>query len=396
MTFQRCIALYCAVLVRFLSLVHSAEAQPQFIPLGQLPGDGSFKLSQATDVSADGSVVAGSANVGPDHREAFRWTLAEGMVGIGDLPGGSFFSEASAVSPDGDTVVGNSVSATAQESMRWTAADGMSTLGLLPGSPGGFSLGTARDVADEGTIVGYSVAQGNNIRAYRWTSAEGMVSLGTLPGGSSSDAFAVTPDGSVIVGLSHSANGQEAFRWTAEGGMIGLGDLPGGEFYSWAHGVSADGSVVVGFSRVEPVPSSVQENAFRWTAATGMVSLGDIPGGAGTSQAYDVSADGSVVVGRASRDSRFYATRWNAVSGMQPIEELLTAAGINVNGWQLEHAEGISADGNVIVGIGTNPSGVREAWLVSGLPVPEPSGGVLCLAAAALLCNRSTRRAGAS
>ncbi len=30
--------------------------------------------------------------------------------------------------------------------------------------------------------------------------------------------------------------------------MIGLGDMLGGDFYSAAHGVSADGSVVVGDS----------------------------------------------------------------------------------------------------------------------------------------------------
>jgi hypothetical protein len=38
----------------------------------------------------------------------------------------------------------------------------------------------------------------------------------------------------------------EAFRWTAESGMVGLGDLPDGQVLSNALGVSADGSVVVG------------------------------------------------------------------------------------------------------------------------------------------------------
>lgn len=38
----------------------------------------------------------------------------------------------------------------------------------------------------------------------------------------------------------------EAFRWTSDGGMVGLGDLPGGRFDSFAIGVSADGSVIVG------------------------------------------------------------------------------------------------------------------------------------------------------
>ena len=40
--------------------------------------------------------------------------------------------------------------------------------------------------------------------------------------------------------------------------------------YAFPKGISADGSVVVGQSR---------DQAFRWTQATGMVGLGDLPGG---------------------------------------------------------------------------------------------------------------------
>lgn len=58
--------------------------------------------------------------------------------------------------------------------------------------------------------------------------------------------------------------------------MVGLGDFPGGEFGSQAYGVSADGSVVVGFGA--PAAPSFFE-AFRWTSAGGMVGLGDLPGG---------------------------------------------------------------------------------------------------------------------
>ena len=46
--------------------------------------------SNANAVSADGSVVVGyssSAASGPFATEAFRWTQAGGIVGLGDLPG---------------------------------------------------------------------------------------------------------------------------------------------------------------------------------------------------------------------------------------------------------------------------------------------------------------------
>ena len=73
--------------------------------------------------------------------------------------------------------------------------------------------------------------------------------LGDLSGGNYlSRAWAVSADGSVVVGESYSEQGLEAFRWTPSGGMFGLGDLPGGSFYSFALGLSRDGAVVVGGS----------------------------------------------------------------------------------------------------------------------------------------------------
>ncbi|MFM7792320.1 MAG: PEP-CTERM sorting domain-containing protein, partial [Microcystis panniformis] len=55
----------------------------------------------------------------------------------------------------------------------------------------------------------------------------------------------------------------------------GLGFLPGGSFSrSFAHGVSADGSVVVGESSSVNSPAE----AFRWIQGTGMVGLGFLPG----------------------------------------------------------------------------------------------------------------------
>src|SRR6516162_7415867 len=68
--------------------------------------------------------------------------------------------------------------------------------------------------------------------------------LGFLPGGNTSLARGVNADGTVVVGQAIVGQGQ-AFRWTAASGMVGLGFLPGG-YTSLARGVNADGTVVVG------------------------------------------------------------------------------------------------------------------------------------------------------
>ena len=127
-----------------------------------------------------------------------------------------------------------------------------------------------------------------------------MVGLGDLPGGKfKSAASAVSADGSVVVGWSNSASGREAIRWTREDGIVGLGDLPGGMFKSWATAVSADGLVVVGGSG--PTNGG---RAFVWTPASGMRNFKDVlENDFGLDvpwwpkRAYGISADGATIVG---------------------------------------------------------------------------------------------------
>jgi probable HAF family extracellular repeat protein len=65
----------------------------------------------------------------------------------------------------------------------------------------------------------------------------------------------------VIGGSTESDSGQEqAFRWTAAKGMVGLG-FPPGDNWTIANGVNADGSVVVGQGQ-DAVSGQLQ--AFRW------------------------------------------------------------------------------------------------------------------------------------
>ena len=113
-------------------------------------------------------------------------------------------------------------------------------------------------------------------------------------------ALGVSGDGSVIVGESNSASGNEAFRWTAASGMVGLGELPGGNFASTAFGVSGDGAVVVG----QDSTATAFLEAFRWTQSGGMVGLGQLPDIGFWSTALAVSADGSTIVGRFALRSR--------------------------------------------------------------------------------------------
>lgn len=323
---------------------------------------GSF-FSSAEDVSGDGSVVVGQS-LSTFGFEAFSWTAGGGMVGLGDLTGGSFESAAFAVSADGSVVVGRGTSDDGPEAFRWTAGGGMAGLGDLSG---GFFFSQANGVNADGSVVVGQSSSTVGAEAFRWTAGGGLVGLGILgttgafTGSSAND---VSADGSVVVGASSSNNGFiEAFRWTQATGMVGLGDLSAGSFNSGANAVNADGSVVVGQGR----NSDGDSEAFRWTASSGMMEgLGDLSGGAFFSTAADVNADGSVVVGASISANGGEAFRWTATDGIKSVQELLTAAGVDMTGWQLQNASGVSDTGNTIVGRGNSPdSGPNstEAWI---------------------------------
>ncbi len=115
---------------------------------------------------------------------------------------------------------------------------------------------------------------------------------------------------------------------------------PGASFDSRAFGVSDDGSTVVGRSY-----STSGSEAFVWTSGTGIVGLGDLPGGGFASWAYDVSADGLTVVGRSESESGQEAFIWESTHGMRELDVVLTNLGLDLVGWTLEAARGVSADG---------------------------------------------------
>jgi hypothetical protein len=86
------------------------------------------------DASADGSIVVGYQSFGYPSGEAFRTGGGGPTNYLGDIPGGYDSSVGTAVSADGNTVVGFSSNSVWAAPFRWTASDGMVALGALPGS----------------------------------------------------------------------------------------------------------------------------------------------------------------------------------------------------------------------------------------------------------------------
>jgi probable HAF family extracellular repeat protein len=193
-------------------------------------------------------------------------------------------------------------------------------LGVLPGG----TSSQAYAIGDDGTIVGFSVGSGR--RAFRWTETGGMEDLGVLRAGSDSYAHAVNRHGQVV-GYDNHANAwygaSRALLW--EPGQPPV-DLSGQDGYQ-AFGINDLGHVV-GLS---------VNGAWRWTPQGGLeplAGLASCPGGE-CPAARDINDRGEIV---GTTVSGFGAWYWSAETGVITIhsgqgEALAINAHGQVTGW---------------------------------------------------------------
>lgn len=337
----------------------------EFTVLPDFAGSAEESTTTATDVSADGLVLVGTGwGSSFNNYEAFRWTAATGMVGLGRLPGHNVDSRAVAVSRDGATVVGVSRHQPVVGGdieyvpYRWTEATGLVALSLgEPGEASSAWVNGANAVTDGGVVVGNA-----RWRPVRWLADGTRQALSDLNGFGSG----VSADGSVAVGevvLGYDGAGigiVRAFRWTEAGGLVLLKDGVGQEVQSNAYDVSDDGTVVVGQCHIS-VATGPQ--ACRWTEETGLVGLGRLPGHA-LSVAQAVSGDGRLVAGQSCTPSNGGAPCWGFIwtkeGGLVHLGKLLAVGGAVLGEHHVGRVLGASADGRVLageahVGVGTYP-----------------------------------------
>jgi uncharacterized membrane protein len=161
--------------------------------------------------------------------------------------------------------------------------------------------------------------------------AQPFQGLGLPTGALDTRVHGLSADGSTVVGeVIGTGQVYIAFHWTAASGVVTMGPLTGGT-RSRAQAVSADGSVIVGEGE-----SGIGHRPFRWTQAGGYELIPPPPGSGGFPYGVAVSADGSVVAGY-----------WN---GPPPIPWRWTAGGGTAAIASAGYATGVSADGQIVAG----------------------------------------------
>ena len=306
------IAKYSIFIYLALSFIVCQHSRGQIIGLGKLDN---ANWSQARDVSNNGVVVGRSSS------EAFRWTLEDGMEAIGNLPG-SIRSEATNVSADGTAIVVRNTFYDADSGLssvlfRWTRAGGIQDLGSLEGSTSAGATGISYD----GTVISGAVSTtgvSSSSRAFRWTADEGMQAImDPLDLPRSSGAGGMSADGLTIVGAA-SWTSTEAFKWTSDGGIERLPELPGGDSYGAASRVSNDGSVIVGTS----IGVRLARESVRWTDA-GVEGIDPTNLLFYNTYIFDLSGDGSLIVGQYDDGVRNEAFVWDEIYGIQSLYGIL-------------------------------------------------------------------------
>lgn len=264
-----------------------------------------------------------------------------------------FFGRVVAISDDGQVLAATRYPEEDARAGFWTY-DTETGFHELDEIPGGADASHATDMSADGTvIVGYALKGPQEI-PFIWRAGE-LEALAALPAGvPGARPVHVSNDGSTMVGVTIESSGPiDVFRWTEADGFDVIAPVCGDSCVErFTMRVSEDGSVVAGTLLFDGPYDDI--SAFRWTKARGvehLVPMAEPP----PSTVYDMSADGSVIVGQVGSPTGYgHAFVWDAALGFETLEARLDASGVDLSGWEfLGGQTQVSADGNVVVGVGS-------------------------------------------
>lgn len=341
------------------------------------------------DLSHDGGSAAGQQNF-----RGLTWTRGGGRVDYNEFLEGSFpIMEFTHVSPDGLTF-GGEYDATA----RWSG-----TGAFLLRSNGQFQRFTfgamhfderrVKGLTNGGArmLIHHQDRVGSFIDDHRYGYYENFVRTAFLPVGgnpaSSYGAVDMSADGLTVVyqglvSLHESGYGEpnqyRAMIWRPDSGGEMLPILTNRpEESTSAEAVNADGSIVVGWSRVRIAPSVYSWHALKWIDGELHTLPGDIANGWEVPRF--VNADGSVIAS--------YQTIWIGDADPVTLRDYMSTHGVQLPDGDIR-LTAMSGDASTFAfSIATGVSSNRGAFIVT---IPAPASGLLVLAG--VVCAARRRR----
>lgn len=308
-------------------------------------------------LSEHGRIATGSFMGGEG---AWRWSSARGFSTV------EHYSGINGMNSWGQPITGQAADANGNlvAAIAYSNAEFFDPI-LVGGLPGGQgldgTLSSGYDSADDGTVVGLAYNASSDAVAFRWQAATGISELPRLDLDGASRANAISRDGRVIIGWNDTSKGyRRAVKWV-DGNVSEFLDGDGLQVGE-ALGINRDGSAIVGTGA-----GANGDEAWRWTAATGVQALGIIGSGSFFDRAYgfSVSDDGNLVGGASGFGFQREAVVWTPATGMVRLSAYLADRGIAVpKGWLLNSVTAVSGDGKVIGGWGLDPDGAINSFVV--------------------------------
>jgi uncharacterized membrane protein len=249
------------------------------------------------------------------------------------------------------------------------------------------SIATA--VSRDGSVAaGYAYFQTHSETALRWVDGVPQEIPG-IPGLPHGRATAVSADGSVTAGVSFDRSASFARGWLWQDGAMRVLITPPGAAGAWVQGLSADGQTIVGQVDMYSPQFGVRWVAAIWRNGT-PVLLPEAGGSWPETRGMAISGDGSLVVGYSSPlpGGPFSAFVWDEQHGLRNLSQILGDLGVDLAGWRLTGATGVSSDGRTIVGLGVDRLGQPGSWIAT---IPAPGVSLLFGSCSIVLARRRRR-----
>jgi hypothetical protein len=321
-------------------------------------------------ITGDGSIIGGKIPSGG----VFRYTEADGYLALNTVPQSS-----GVMSRDGSAFVSETLNSANQRVASVLQYPGGAWLQLPVPQPEAPAIAKPSDyvtasygVASGGMAVAGLVSVdlngplpglGGRGRPFIWTPVDGSKMLPVPANTDNARPNLMSADGSTIVGWYDTpATGSQRYgaRWV--NGQLYTFSTPGlnvGEAYR----LTPDGRVILGMN------AGPRQEAWYWTEATGVQLLGRL-GALGPASANAVSDDGQVIAGFGGNTAQFpndvsgaRAFLWTSTLGFVDFENFLKAQGTWFEGWILNSVNSMTSDGTTFVGGGYGPHGLA-GWTI--------------------------------
>ncbi|MFN9973429.1 MAG: hypothetical protein ACK58T_26430, partial [Phycisphaerae bacterium] len=313
-------------------------------------------------IGGNGQIVGGDYVTPEGKGRAFVWQR-DGRIVLLENPGSTRGIYVKGASPNGGVIVGNRWVGSSSIAYRWTAETGI--VDITPPTPSAIAIPFC--VSDDGRVIAGRSSLNGSQKRWGWTPDTGVVDLPAPSGSSGGVVYDMTPDGSVLVGCSfggpatfvpvrwnlpEAANGLA--RWSTATAQVKALELPPVSISCAAYAVSDDGSVIVG-------TTGSSFGAAIWRSDGSGRFFGGPTYGARLNTAIAVTGYGKQIAGSYVDDmaSTIGTKLWSEESGL--VSDYLRGLGLPVLGGPFI---AMSSDGHSMLFEGYSSGG----WLVVGVP----------------------------